>query len=112
MSDLSIFQGLTLTGIYLGTRVVHGKPDENGHTRQTLFAGVEVQTTGPYGESKTEVLECVISQGLIKQGVAASLAKFEGQLLTLPVWGQIWQGKKSSGLTYYLGNDVTKLFKA
>lgn len=111
-SITATFQGLTLTGTYLGTRIAHGKPDQNGQTRQTLFAGLEVATTGQYGETKTEVHECVISDSLIKQGIAAHLAKFEGQLLTLPVWGRVWQGAKSSGVTYYLGNDVTKLMKA
>lgn len=111
-SVTATFQGLTLTGTYLGTRIAHGKPDQNGQTRQTLFAGLEVATVGQYGETKTEVLECVISDSLIKQGIAAHLAKFEGQLLTLPVWGRVWQGAKSSGVTYYLGNDITKLFKA
>ncbi len=112
MTDFSLFQGLTLTGTYLGTRIALGKPDQNGQTRQTLYAGLEVATVGQYGETKTEVMECVISDSLIKQGIAASLAAFEGKPLTLPVWGRVWQGQKSSGVTYYLGNDITKLFKA
>jgi len=106
------FLGLTINGTYLGTRIAQGKPDQNGQSRQTLYAGLEILTVGQYGETKTEVMECVISDALIKQGVAASLAKFEGQKICLPVWGRVWQGAKSSGVTYYLGNDVSKLFKA
>lgn len=106
------FQGLTLSGNFLGTRLQNSKPDQNGQVKQTLFAGFEVTTTGQYGEPKSQVIEAVISDSLIKQGVAASLAKYQGQYLTLPVWGRVWTGQKSSGVTYYVSNDVTKIFNS
>jgi hypothetical protein len=103
------FQGLTLNGTYLGTRIQHSKPDQNGQTKQTLFAGFEVSTTGQYGETKTEVLEAVLSDALIKAGLAQKLAKFEGQFLSVPVWARVWQGQKSSGVTYYVDKQAEKL---
>lgn len=105
-----MFQGLTITGKYLGTRLNQGKPDQNGQARQTLFAGIEVITTGQYGETKSEVIEAVISDNLIKSGVATNLAKFQDQQITLPVWSRVWQGQKTSGVTLYIGNQVTALF--
>jgi len=103
------FQGLTLNGFYLGTRIQNSKPDQNGQTKQTLYAGVEVTTAGAYGEDKKEVLEAVISDALIKAGVAQKLAKFEGQFISIPVWGRVWQGQKSAGVTYYVDKQVEKL---
>ena len=106
------YLGLVVNGKYLGTRIQQSKPDQNGQTKQTLFAGIEISTVGQYGETKTEVFEAVISDALIKQGVAANLAKMQGELISLPVWGRVWTGAKSSGLTYYVGNDVLKAFKS
>lgn len=113
MSLLNIptFAGLTVNGVYKGTRVQQGKPNQQGQSMQTLFGGIAVKTTDGYGAQSEETFEFVISQNLITQGIPAKLHQFEGAEVSMPVWGRVWVGAKSNGVTYYLANSVTELFK-
>ena len=113
MSLLNIptFAGLTVNGVYKGTRVQQGKPNQQGQAMQTLFAGIAVKAVDAYGAQTEETFEVVISQNLITQGIPAKLHQLEGTEVSLPVWGRVWVGAKSSGVTYYLANTVTEIFK-
>lgn len=107
--NIPTFAGLTVNGVYKGTRLQQGKPDQNGQVRQTLFCGVSIERQGNYG-TEEEIIELVISDTLVKQGIPAKLASLENTEISLPFWERVWTGQKSSGVTRYLANDVTKLF--
>lgn len=110
MSLLNIptFQGLSLNGVYLGTRVQRGNPDQNGVSREKVLCGISFEKNGHYGAAQ-EVIEVVIPESLIKQGVPAKLAKFEGQEISLPYFEQLWSGNKGPGVTRYLSAEVTQV---
>lgn len=110
MSLLNIptFAGLTANGTYLGTRLQRGKPNQQGQTRETLFCGISVERQGNYG-TESEVIELVISDNLMKQGIPAKLAQFENQQISLPFWERVWTGQRSAGVTRYLANEVSEM---
>jgi hypothetical protein len=110
MSLLSIptFPGLSLNGVYKGTRIQRGSPDQNGIIREKVLCGISFEKVGPYGATQ-EVIEVVIPEALIKQGVPAKLAKFEGQEVSLPYFEQLWTGNKGPGVTRYLSAEITQV---
>jgi hypothetical protein len=110
MSLLNIptFPGQSLNGVYLGTRVQRGNPDQNGIIREKVLCGVSFEKSGPYGNTQ-ELIEVVIPESLVKQGVPAKLAKFEQQEISLPYWEQVWSGSKGPGVTRYLSAEVTQI---
>jgi hypothetical protein len=108
MSDKPLFNGLTVTGTYMGTRVNHGKPDQNGQTKETLYCGIAFHSEGRYGELVETVMDVMISKNLIQKGIPAKLAAFNGKQVTLPVFVTPWSNGK--GTTTFLGNDVEQLF--
>jgi len=106
--NIPTFAGLTVNGVYRGTRLQHGKPDQNGQTRQTLYCGISVERKGNYG-TEEEIIELVISDAMVKQGIPAKLALLENQEVSLPFWERVWTGTKSAGVTRYLANEVTQV---
>lgn len=109
--NIPTFQGLTVNGKLLGTRVQKSRPDANGQTRNTLYCGIEVEKTNSYGASESVIFDIVISENLIKAGIPAKLALMNDTQVSLPIWNRVWQGAKSAGVTMYLANEVEALFK-
>ena len=68
---LPTFSGLTVNGVYKGTRLQTGKPDANGKIKHTLFAGIAIEKQNAYGTTE-EIIEVCISQALIQQGFRAA----------------------------------------
>jgi hypothetical protein len=101
--DIPTFQGLTVNGKLLGTRVQKGRPDANGQTRNTLYCGIEVEKTNSYGASESVIFDIVI--------IPAKLALMNETQVSLPIWNRVWQGTKSAGVTMYLANEVEALFQ-
>lgn len=110
MSLLNIptFPGLSLNGVYLGTRIQRSNPDKNGIIKEKVLCGISFKKSGPYGESD-ELIEIVISDALVKQGVPAKLAKFEQQEISLPYFEQLWTGNRGPAVTRYLASEVTQI---
>lgn len=106
---LPTFHGLTVNGVYKGTRVQRGKPDGTGKVKETVFAGVAVESKNGYGSTET-IIEIVISSALVLQGLPAKLHALTDQLVSFPVWQSVWTGEKRSGVTLYMSNDVTDIF--
>lgn len=102
------FDGLTLTGTYMGTRVQNSKPDANGQTKQTLYCGIGFFTNGAYGQKET-IIEAIISKGLIDKGLPVKLAALEGKQVTLPVFCTPWTNGK--GMNTFVANDAMQLFE-
>ena len=103
--------GLTINGVYKGTRVQNGKPNQQGQSIQSVLGGIAVKTTDAYGAVVEETFEFQFSQALVQQGWPAKMAVLEGTEISVPVWGRVWTGAKSSGVTYYLANTVSELIK-
>lgn len=110
MLTIPTFQGLTVNGVYKGVRQQHGRPNAQGVVRTTLYCGIAVVRQGNYGTEET-IIEMVISEQLIKEGVPAKLAQFEGELISLPFWERLWEGTSTPGLTRYLSNEVKDMFQ-
>jgi hypothetical protein len=106
---LPTFHGLTVNGVYKGTRVQRSKPDVNGKVRETVFAGVSVEAQSNYGTTEN-IIEICISSALVKEGLPAKLHALTEQLVSFPVWQSVWQGERKSGVTLFMSNDVTKIF--
>lgn len=106
---LPTFQGLTANGVYKGVRIQRSKPDQNGIVKETLYCGISTERQGNYGTEET-IIELVISDQLIKQGIPAKLAALEGTQISLPFWERLWQGAKSVGVTRYLSQEVKDIF--
>lgn len=106
---LPTFQGLTANGVYKGVRIQKSKPDQNGITKETLYCGISTERQGAYGTEET-IIELVISEQLIKQGIPTKLAALEGQQISLPFWERLWQGRAAPGLTRYLSQEVKDIF--
>lgn len=102
------FDGLTLTGTYMGTRVSRGKPDANGQSKETLYCGIGFFTTGAYGQKET-IIEAIISKGLIEKGLPVKLASLEGKKITLPVFCTPWTNGK--GMNTFVSNEAVQLFE-
>lgn len=102
------FDGLTLTGTYMGTRVSRGKPDQNGQVKETLYCGIGFFTSGAYGQKET-IIEAIISKGLIEKGLPVKLAAFEGKQITIPVFCTPWTNGK--GMNTFIANDALQLFE-
>ncbi|KRS22349.1 hypothetical protein AAY72_03815 [Alishewanella sp. WH16-1] len=98
--------GFLIRGVYMGTHIVHGKPDQNGQSRETLYCGVKFFTNGRYGPEQ-HIAELCISKGLIEKGIPAQLHKYQGQTIELPFFEMAWSSGK--GKTLFLANDVTAL---
>lgn len=101
------FNGLLLSGTYMGTRIARGKPDQNGQSKETLYCGIGFFTQGRYGQQET-VIEAIISKALIDQGLPAKLAAFEGKHVTLPVFCSPWTNGK--GMNTIVSNDAVEMF--
>ena len=108
LMNVPTFAGLTVNGVYKGTRVQSGKPNQQGQIRQTVYCGISIERQGNYG-TEEEVIELVISETLVKQGIPAKLAQFENQEISLPLWERVWTGERSSDVTRYLANEVTQI---
>lgn len=110
--NIPTFAGESINGIYKGTRVQNSQPDQHGQTTQRVFCAIEYEVPGAYGpEIKRKELR--ISDSLIKAGIPAKLAVFNGQEISLPFWEQEWKNEKNgkSGVIRYLANSVSELFK-
>lgn len=101
--------GFFIRGEYLGTRLVHGKPDQNGQTKETLYCGVKHFSEGKYGVEE-HVTELCISKGLIQKGIPSKLHQFAGKVIELPYFDMPWSN--GNGRTTFLANTVTELFDA
>jgi hypothetical protein len=106
---LPTFHGLTVNGVYKGTRVQRSKPDANGQSKDTIFAGVAIEAKNAYGTTE-QIIEIVISSALVTQGLPAKLHALTDQLVSFPVWQSVWTGTKRSGVTLYMSNEVTDIF--
>lgn len=103
--------GLTINGTYKGTRIVNGKPNQQGQSIQSVIGGVAVKGVDNYGDPTEQIFEFQFSQSLVQQGFPAKMAALEGTEISVPVWGRVWTGAKTSGVTYYLANSVSELIK-
>lgn len=101
--------GFLIRGVYMGTHIVHGKPDANGQSKETLYCGVKYFTKGRYGDEQ-HIAELCISKNLIEKGVAAQLHRFTGQTIELPFFEMKWSN--GNGKTLFLANDVLSLFNS
>lgn len=106
------FAGESINGVYKGTRIQHSKPDQFGQTSQRVFCAIEYEVEGAYGP-ETKRKEVRISDSLVKAGIPAKLAAFEGQEISLPFWEQEWKNETNgkTGVIRYLANSVSELFK-
>lgn len=100
-------QGEYVHGTYLGTRIVRGKPDANGQTKETLYCGVSYTKPGAYGDEHI-VKELCISKGLTDKGIPAKLHSYEGKQIALPFFEMAWSNGK--GKTLFLANNVEQMF--
>lgn len=110
--NLPVFQGLNIVGTYRGFREVANKPDPTKPATSRTFLGFAVKTTDAYGIISEKIIECVVSQKLLQKGLPALLAPMAGTEISVPVWSQVWTGAKSSGVTFYVSDEVLEMFGA
>lgn len=101
--------GFLIRGVYMGTHIARGKPDQNGQVKETLYCGLKYFTKGRYGDEQ-HIAELCVSKNLIEQGVPAQLHRFTGQTIELPFFEMKWTN--GNGKTLYLANDVLNLISS
>lgn len=101
--------GFLIRGVYMGTHIAQGKPDQNGQVKETLYCGLKFFTKGRYGDEQ-HIVELCISKALIEKGIPAQLHKFQGQTIELPFFEMAWSSGK--GKTLFLANDVINMLSA
>ena len=99
-------QGDFTSGVYMGTRIAHGKPDQNGQVKETLYCGLKTVTEGRYGPEET-IIELCVSKGLIEKGIPAKLHQFQGKCIELPFFEMAWTN--GNGKTRFLANSIEQL---
>ena len=52
-------------GVYMGTRIAEGKPDQNGQVKQTLYIGLKHFSEGRYGPEE-HITELCVSKGVLE----------------------------------------------
>lgn len=110
--NIPTFAGESISGVYKGTRVVNSQPNQNGQVTQRVYCAVEFEIVGDYGP-ETKRKELRIPDSLIRAGIPAKLAVFNGQEISLPFWESEWKNDSTgkTGVIRYLANSVSELFK-
>lgn len=102
-------QGDFTSGVYMGTRIAYGKPDQNGQVKETLYLGLKTVSEGRYGPEES-ITELCVTKSLIEKGIPAKLHQYTGKCIELPFYEMAWSN--GNGKTRFLANSIEQLLSA